>query len=94
MTMPHTRPLALAVPLLASKGPEAMSVPQLPEFDEGRCEWWHSPVVIGGTGGSGTRGVVELLVAAMASMCLWERPKDLPAKQRRRRHILHDFLLR
>ena len=65
MTMPlglGTRPaLALAVPLLASKGPEAMSVPQLPEFDEGRCEWWHSPVVIGGTGGSGTRGVVELL---------------------------------
>ena len=28
---------------------------------EKRCKWWHAPVVVAGTGGSGTRGVVEAL---------------------------------
>jgi hypothetical protein len=28
---------------------------------EQKCEWWHAPVLVSGTGGSGTRGVVDVL---------------------------------
>ena len=47
------------VPLLASKRPGTLQSP--PPIDKKHCKWWQSPVVIGGTGGSGTRGVVERL---------------------------------
>ena len=48
----------LAVPLLATKPHKGTAAEKL---DERRCKWWHSPVLVGGTGGSGTRGVVQLL---------------------------------
>ena len=45
---------------------------------EAQCEWWHSPILVTGTGGSGTRGGVDILHHANVFM-LGEDPNTCKA---------------